>query len=136
MAYTERIIGDPKSITRRETILGAGALVFSAICATAIGGFALGTYEKVKSYIGKRIAALYENDRNRAKRVSHENLECIALYETFLSPGAVIPAKTELSHRLCHTTYGKNVAAHVQHLQESSLEHAVEETAQQMKTLA
>ncbi|MDO4502069.1 MAG: iron hydrogenase small subunit [Coriobacteriia bacterium] len=135
MARIERTIGDPKNITRREAVMGAGALIFSAFCATAIGGFAIGTYEKVMSYISKRIEVLYANDRNRAKRRSHENAECIELYHTYLSPGTMMPAKTELSHRLCHTTYGKNVKKQIEHLQSVSVEHAVEETEAQMKTL-
>lgn len=133
MSYTERVIGDPKGITRRDLIAGVGTVVVSAILASAIGGIAVTSYEAAKKYIQKRIAVLYANDVARPVRVSHQNTEILDLYETFLSPGGVVPSRTELSHRLCHTTYGNKVDAHIAELKRTSVEEAERETRAFMK---
>ncbi|MBR5259226.1 MAG: iron hydrogenase small subunit [Eggerthellaceae bacterium] len=128
MSHIERIIGDPATITRREAIKGAVTVVISAILASGIGTFAISSIEKAKKYITTRIGGLYSQDAGMTLRVSHANPEVITLYETFLSPGAVAPAESELSHRLLHTVYGSDVEHHIAHLKEVSIEEAIEET--------
>ncbi len=132
--HTQRTIGDPKGITRREALIGAATAIGSILAATAIGGVFVGTYKKVYEYIAKRKGILYANDQARPLRTSHSNPEIIALYEQYLSPGAVAPSRTELSHRLCHTVYGKNVEAHVTELKSHSLENAEQKTHEYMET--
>lgn len=132
--HTQRTIGDPKGITRREALIGAVTAIGSILAATAIGGVFVGTYKKVYEYIAKRKGILYANDQARPLRTSHSNPEIIALYEQYLSPGAVTPSRTELSHRLCHTVYGKNVEAHVAELKSRSLESVEQETHEYMET--
>lgn len=135
MSHIERTIADPKGITRRQTIKGAATVVVSLILASGVGAFAVGTYNKAKEYVTKRISVLYANDAKRALRTSHSNPEVTALYEQFLSPGQVLPAKTELSHRLLHTTYGADAAKHAVELAESSVQDAQDETYEQIEEL-
>ncbi|MBS6941092.1 MAG: iron hydrogenase small subunit [Slackia piriformis] len=135
MSHIERTIADPKGITRRQTIKGAATVVVSLILASGVGAFAVGTYNKAKEYVTKRISMLYANDAKRALRTSHSNPEVTALYEQFLSPGQVLPAKTELSHRLLHTTYGADAAKHAAELAESSVQDAQDETYEQIEEL-
>ncbi len=135
MSHIERTIADPKGITRRQTIKGAATVVVSLILASGVGAFAVGTYNKAKEYVTKRISVLYANDAKRALRTSHSNPEVTALYEQFLSPGQVLPAKTELSHRLLHTTYGADAAKHAAELAESSVQDAQDETYEQIEEL-
>lgn len=135
MSHIERTIADPKGITRRQTIKGAATVVVSLILASGVGAFAVGTYNKAKEYVTKRISMLYANDAERALRTSHSNPEVTALYEQFLSPGQVLPAKTELSHRLLHTTYGADAAKHAAELAESSVQDAQDETYEQIEEL-
>lgn len=135
MSHIERTIADPKGITRRQTIKGAATVVVSLILASGVGAFAVGTYNKAKEYVTKRISVLYANDAKRALRTSHSNPEVTALYEQFLSPGQVLPAKTELSHRLLHTTYGADAAKHAAELAESSVQDAQDETYEQIEGL-
>ena len=133
MAYTERVIGDPKNITRRDMIAGVVTVATTLVLASALGGLAIGGYKMAKDYITKRINALYANDAARALRLSHKNEEVLDLYKKYLSPGAVLPARTELSHRLCHTTYGKAAcAAELKHLESESLLFAEAETVAYM----
>lgn len=133
--HIERTIGDPKGITRREALIGAAVALGSIIAASAIGGAFIGTYNKVKEYIGSRTSVLYANDAARAVRVSHANPEIVALYEQYLSPGSVIPARTELSHRLCHTVYGDDVVDHISKLQNESVEDAKRKSTELMQTV-
>lgn len=135
MSHIERTIADPKGITRRQTIKGAATVVVSLILASGVGAFAVGTYNKAKEYVTKRISVLYANDAKRALRTSHSNPEVTALYEQFLSPGQVLPAKTELSHRLLHTTYGADAAKRAAELAESSVQDAQDETYEQIEEL-
>lgn len=135
MSHIERTIADPKGITRRQTIKGAATVVVSLILASGVGAFAVGTYNKAKEYVTKRISMLYANDAKRALRTSHSNPEVTALYEQFLSSGQVLPAKTELSHRLLHTTYGADAAKHAAELAESSVQDAQDETYEQIEEL-
>lgn len=135
MSHIERTIADPKGITRRQTIKGAATVVVSLILASGVGAFAVGTYNKAKEYVTKRISMLYANDAKRALRTSHSNPEVTALYEQFLSPGQVLPAKTELSHRLLHTMYGADAAKHAAELAESSVQDAQDETYEQIEGL-
>ncbi|MDO4443527.1 MAG: iron hydrogenase small subunit [Slackia sp.] len=135
MSHIERTIADPKGITRRQTIKGAATVVVSLILASGVGAFAVGTYNKAKEYVTKRISVLYANDSKRALRTSHSNPEVVALYEQFLSPGQVLPAKTELSHRLLHTTYGADAEKHAAELAESSVLDAQDETYLQIEEL-
>lgn len=127
--HIERLIGDPKNISRRDTIAGAATVVISLLISSALGGAALSTAKKVKDYIAKRTAALYANDAANPMRVSHANPEVLKLYQEYLSPGAVIPAKTELSHRLLHTTYGDKIPAHIAELKHVTMAEAEHETA-------
>ena len=135
MSQTERIIGDPKGITRRSYIKGAVTVIAAALLTSGIGAFAITTYDRAKAYITNRIGGLYNQDAGMTLRVSHKNPEIITLYKEYLSPGQVLPAKTELSHRLLHTVYGDDVATHIAELKSVSLEHAVEETAELMAKL-
>lgn len=136
MSHIERTIADPKGITRRQTIKGAATVLVSLVLASGVGVFAVGTYNKAKEYITKRISVLYANDAKRALRTSHSNPEIISLYQQYLSPGQVLPAKTELSHRLLHTTYGADAAKHAAELASSSLQDAKDETDLLMEELA
>lgn len=52
--------------------------------------------------IQKRAEALYEEDRSKPKRMSHENPEIIALYDEFLEK-----PNSHKAHELLHTTYVK-----------------------------
>lgn len=135
MSHTERIIGDPKGITRRDTIKGIATAVGALILASAFGTFAITTFDRAKAYITKRIGGLYAQDAGMTLRVSHKNPEIITLYQDYLSPGQVLPAKTELSHRLLHTVYGNEVPAHIKELQSVTVKEAVEETATVMAEL-
>lgn len=135
MSHIERTIADPQGITRRQAVKGAATVVVSLVLASGVGAFALGTYRKAKEYVTKRIGALYANDAKRALRTSHSNPEVTALYEQYLSPGRVLPAKTELSHRLLHTTYGADAAAHTAELSASTVQDAKDETDLQMEEL-
>lgn len=127
--HIERLIGDPKNISRRDTIAGAATVVISLLVSSALGGAALSTANKVKDYIAKRTAALYANDAANPLRTSHTNPEVLTLYKEYLSPGAVLPSKTELSHRLLHTTYGDKIPAHVVELEKTTVAEAEHESA-------
>ena len=135
MPHTERTIGDPKGITRREYIKGVVGVALAALLSSSIGVFAITSYDRAKAYITNRIGGLYTQDAGMTLRVSHENPEVITLYKEYLSPGQVLPTKTELSHRLLHTVYGDEVEAYIAELKSVSLEHAVEETASYMAEL-
>lgn len=63
------------------------------------GGQPIGTTNAIRQ---KRMAALYEIDKNMPLRKSHENPEIITLYKDFL--GEPLSAK---AHELLHTTYTK-----------------------------
>ncbi|HHY46754.1 MAG TPA: 2Fe-2S iron-sulfur cluster binding domain-containing protein [Firmicutes bacterium] len=57
----------------------------------------------------KRASVLYQEDRNKAVRKSHENIAVRRLYDEFLGkPGS------ELAHKLLHTTYGERARARVE----------------------
>ena len=135
MSHIERTIADPKGITRRQAIKGAATVVVSLVLASGVGAFALGTYKKAKEYVTKRISVLYANDSKRALRTSHSNPEITALYEQYLSPGQVLPAKTEFSHRLLHTPYGSDAAKQIEQLNASSVQDAKDETELQIEEL-
>lgn len=135
MAYTERVIGDPKNISRRDMIAGVVTVALTLVSASALGGLAIGGYKMAKDYITKRINALYANDAARALRLSHKNEEVLDLYKKYLSPGAVIPARTELSHRLCHTSYGAACQTELKHLKSESIAAVETETVSQMAEL-
>lgn len=135
MSHTERIIGDPKGITRSEFLKGVFTVIGSAVIASAIGTFAITTFEKAKSYITKRTSGLYAQDAGMTLRVSHKNPEIISLYTEYLSPGQVLPAKTELSHRLLHTVYGRDIDAHIVELKQTPIGKVVEETISFMAEL-
>lgn len=135
MSHTERIVGDPKGITRRDCIKGIFTAVGAVILSSAIGTFAITTFDRAKTYITKRIGGLYAQDASMTLRVSHKNPEIITLYEEFLSPGQVLPATTELSHRLLHTVYGGEVTAHRAELRSVSVDQTIEETAEFMAEL-
>ncbi|MBP3223551.1 MAG: iron hydrogenase small subunit [Actinomycetaceae bacterium] len=128
-----RIVGETEGVSRRGFVKGGIAALGTFIAGTAVGGFAVGTYNRAKNYVTKRIGSLYEYDKAYAVRQSHQNKELLALYDEFLSPGGFRPAHTEMSHRMCHTVYGKNVPARIKELQEVSLDEVKKETAKQMK---
>ena len=129
-----QVIGDDYSgVSRRSFIKGGIAAIGAFIAGTAVGGFAISTYNKSKSYIAKRIASLTKFDKDYEKRVSHANEELATLYTEFLSPGAILPAFTELSHRMCHTVYGDAIPEHIKELTETPWEKAQEEANTQMQ---
>ncbi|MBR5951578.1 MAG: iron hydrogenase small subunit, partial [Actinomycetaceae bacterium] len=116
-----QVIGEKDSgVSRRGFIKGGIAAVGAFIAGTAVGGFAIGTYDKAKSYIAKRIGALNDFDKAYTVRVSHANTELVNLYQDFLSKGKVLPAYTELSHRMCHTVYGDAIPEHIEELTNTS----------------
>lgn len=135
MSHTERIVGDPKGITRRDCIKGVLTAIGAVVLSSAIGTFAITTFDRAKVYITRRIGGLYAQDASMTLRVSHKNPEIITLYEEFLSPGQVLPATTELSHRLLHTVYGGEVNAHRAELQSVSIDRTIEETVEFMAGL-
>ena len=63
------------------------------------GGQPIGTNNAIRQ---KRMAALYEIDKNMPLRKSHENPEIITLYKDFLGEPL-----SEKAHDLLHTTYTK-----------------------------
>lgn len=63
------------------------------------GGQPIGTTNAIRQ---KRMAALYEIDKNMPLRKSHENPEIITLYRDFLGEPL-----SEKAHELLHTTYTK-----------------------------
>lgn len=63
------------------------------------GGQPIGTTNAIRQ---KRMAALYEIDKNMPLRKSHENPEIITLYKDFLGEPL-----SEKAHELLHTTYTK-----------------------------
>lgn len=63
------------------------------------GGQPIGTTNAIRQ---KRMAALYEIDKNMLLRKSHENPEIITLYKDFLGEPL-----SEKAHKLLHTTYTK-----------------------------
>lgn len=63
------------------------------------GGQPIGTTNAIRQ---KRMAALYEIDKNMPLRKSHENPEIITLYKDFLDEPL-----SEKAHELLHTTYTK-----------------------------
>lgn len=135
-----QVVGDDHSgVSRRSFIKGGIAAVGAFIAGTAVGGFAISTYGKAKSYIAQRIGSLTMFDEKCAElgkqRVSHANGELVDLYKDFLSPGAVFPAFTELSHRMCHTVYGDAIPAHIEELTSTSWKEAEKEAKTQMQEL-
>lgn len=135
-----QVVGDDYSgVSRRSFIKGGIAAVGAFIAGTAVGGFAISTYGKAKSYIAQRIGSLTVFDEKCAElgkqRVSHANGELVDLYKDFLSPGAVFPAFTELSHRMCHTVYGDAIPEHVEELASTSWKEAEKEAKTQMQEL-
>lgn len=135
MSHTERIIGDPKGITRRQVVKGAITAAVALFLSSGIGGVALGLSQKAKDFITNRTTGLYNADASAALRTSHSNPDVIKLYEDFLSPGSVQPATTELSHRLCHTVYGDKIPAHIEELKSIPVEEARAESIEMMKKL-
>lgn len=128
-----RTIGDsPKNVSRRDFVKGGITAAIAIIAASSFGIFVTTTFAKAKEYIQKRTEGLYSLDTDRAVRKSHENSEIIALYKGYLSPGAVLPAHTELSHRLLHTAYGDKVPAQIGKLKSSSVDEAEARTAEEM----
>ncbi|MBR6459093.1 MAG: iron hydrogenase small subunit [Actinomycetaceae bacterium] len=131
-----QVVGDDHSgVSRRGFIKGGIAAVGAFIAGTAVGGFAIGTYGKAKSYIAKRIGTLTAFDQAYDVRVSHANQELVDLYKDFLSKGKVLPAYTELSHRMCHTVYGDAIPEHIEELTKTSWEEVQEEADKQMQEL-
>lgn len=131
-----QVVGDDHSgVSRRSFIKGGIAAVGAFIAGTAVGGFAITTYGKAKSYIASRIGSLTKFDEGYAVRVSHANAELVDLYKEFLSPGAIFPAYTEVSHRMCHTVYGNAIPEHIEELKNTPWEEAEEEAKKQMQEL-
>ena len=128
MTYKERIIGDPKGITRRQVVKGAVTAAVALILSTSVGGIALGAFEKAKNYIGNRKNGLYGQDEGMTLRTSHTNPEILELYKSYLSPGSVQPATTELSHRLLHTKYGEEALELAEELKRTPVTTAETET--------
>lgn len=128
MTYKERIIGDPKGITRRQVVKGAVTAAVALILSTSVGGIALGAFEKAKNYIGNRKNGLYGQDAGMTLRTSHTNPEILELYKSYLSPGSVQPATTELSHRLLHTKYGEEALELAEELKRTPVTTAETET--------
>ena len=129
-----QVVGDDHSgVSRRSFIKGGIAAIGAFIAGTAVGGFAITTYGKAKSYIAQRIASLTKFDADYGiTRVSHANGELVNLYKEFLSPGAVFPAFTEVSHRMCHTVYGDAIPEHIEELTKTPWEEARKEADTQM----
>ena len=73
MTHKERIIGDPKGITRRQVVKGAVTAAVALILSTSVGGIALSAFEKAKNYIGNRKNGLYGQDASMTLRTSHTN---------------------------------------------------------------
>lgn len=131
-----QVVGDDHSgVSRRSFIKGGIAAVGAFIAGTAVGGFAITTYGKAKSYIAERIGSLTKFDADYAVRVSHANGELVDLYKEFLSPGAVFPAFTEVSHRMCHTVYGDAIPEHIKELTNTPWEEARKEADTQMQEI-
>ena len=128
MTHKERIIGDPKGITRRQVVKGAVTAAVALILSTSVGGIALGAFEKAKNYIGNRKNGLYGQDAGMTLRTSHTNPEILELYKSYLSPGSVQPATTELSHRLLHTKYGDEALELAEELRRTPVTTAETET--------
>lgn len=126
---------DSSGVSRRGFVKGGIAAIGAFIAGTAVGGFAVSTYGRAKAYVTKRIGSLYDFDATYAVRKSHENKELIDLYKDYLSPGAVLPAYTELSHRLCHTVYGDAIPAHIEELKSTTVEEAKKEAQNQMANI-
>lgn len=61
-------------------------------------------------------------------RTSHTNPEILELYKSYLSPGSVQPATTELSHRLLHTKYGEEALELAEELKRTPVTTAETET--------
>lgn len=128
MTHKERIIGDPKGITRRQVVKGAVTAAVALILSTSVGGIALSAFEKAKNYIGNRKNGLYGQDASMTLRTSHTNPEILELYKSYLSPGSVQPATTELSHRLLHTKYGEEALELAEELKRTPVTTAETET--------
>lgn len=128
MTHKERIIGDPKGITRRQVVKGAVTAAVALILSTSVGGIALGAFEKAKNYIGNRKNGLYGQDAGMMFRTSHTNPEILELYKSYLSPGSIQPATTELSHRLLHTKYGEEALELAEELKRTPVTTAETET--------
>lgn len=128
MTHKERIIGDPKGITRRQVVKGAVTAAVALILSTSVGGIALGAFEKAKNYIGNRKNGLYGQDAGMMLRTSHTNPEILELYKSYLSPGSIQPATTELSHRLLHTKYGEEALELAEELRRTPVTTAETET--------
>jgi NADH-quinone oxidoreductase subunit G/NADP-reducing hydrogenase subunit HndD len=83
----------------------AGECEFQAIEIMAcpggcIGGGGQPYHHGDMEIIKKRQVAIYQEDRNKTKRKSHENLEVLKLYEEYLGK-----PYGEMSHHLLHTHY-------------------------------
>lgn len=128
MTHKERIIGDPKGIARRQVVKGAVTAAVALILSTSVGGIALGAFGKAKNYIGNRKNGLYGQDAGMTLRTSHTNPEILELYKSYLSPGSVQPATTELSHRLLHTKYGEEALELAEELKRTPVTTAETET--------
>lgn len=125
MAYTERLVGESKTLTRRQAIKGGVVAGISVLFAAALPAWAATTLDSAKKYIMTRTDALYKIDEASKIRVSHLNPEVLNMYTEFLSPGEVRPAETHLSHRLCHTVYGNDIKAHIKELKAEPLHELV-----------
>ncbi|MEF2655477.1 MAG: iron hydrogenase small subunit [Eggerthellaceae bacterium] len=128
MSFIERLVGESDGITRRQVIKGGIVVGISALFAAALPSWMISAVSRAKEFITGRTDALYSIDEASVIRTSHSNPDIIAIYREYLSPGEVLPSTTELSHRLCHTVYGKDVEAHIKELKEHSLENCVNET--------
>lgn len=106
--------------TRREFFKGAGTLAVSLVIAGVFAKLGLTSFVRSDVYIAERAAGLYQLDASMPIRRSHENPEILALYQEFLSPGAVKPV-SEKAHHLLHTRYGKDALELVKELQHSQV---------------
>ena len=136
MAEKVRVVSDDyKGLSRRSFFGGSFVVAASLILGVGLPTCAASTYPASQAYAASRTAGLYSIDTARTLRKSHANAEILALYEDFLSPGEVMPAYTELSHRLCHTTFGDKIPAHIEELKSTSISEVKAEAKEQMKEL-
>lgn len=131
-----RVVSDDyEGLSRRSFFGGSFVVAASLVLGTGLATCAASTYPASEAYAASRTAGLYSIDTARTLRKSHSNAEVIALYEDFLSPGEVMPAYTELSHRLCHTTFGDKIPAHIKELKSIPVSKIRAEAKEQMKEL-
>lgn len=128
MSFIERLVGESEGVTRRQVIKGGVVVGVSALFAAILPSWMITAVNRAKGFITGRTDALYLIDEASTLRTSHTNPDVISIYKEYLSPGEVLPSTTELSHRLCHTVYGKDVEAHIKELKEHSLENCINET--------